>query len=101
MVSKVSRPGRDRRPDVIAAEAASLRERIVAASRRYFLVQGFRRVTMAELADELGISKKTLYTYFRGKTELLEAMLLGKFHEIETELGSISRECESDFVAGL
>ena len=51
------------------------RQRIVEAARAHFLSHGFRSVTMDDLATELGISKKTLYTHFPGKFDLLEAVL--------------------------
>jgi AcrR family transcriptional regulator len=36
------------------------RQRIVSAARAHFFIHGFRRVTTDDLADQLGISKKTL-----------------------------------------
>ncbi len=51
----------------------SKRQRIVDATRVHFFSHGFRRVTMDDLAAELGISKKTLYAHFPGKFDLLEA----------------------------
>ena len=38
-------------------------------------VKGFYRVTMDELAKEAGVSKRTLYRYFQGKDEIVEATL--------------------------
>jgi AcrR family transcriptional regulator len=64
-------------------------QRIVAAARRHFFAHGFRSVTMDDLAEELGMSKKTLYASFAGKTDLLRAVLLDKFRSIETDLERI------------
>ena len=64
-------------------------QRIVEAARRHFLAHGFRSVTMDDLAEELGMSKKTLYASFSGKTDLLRAVLLDKFRSIETDLEGI------------
>ena len=47
-------------------------ERIVAGARKHFFVHGFWSVTMDDLANELAISKKTLYTRFQSKAALLE-----------------------------
>lgn len=77
------------------------RRRIVAAARRHFLARGFRRVTMDELAEELGMSKKTLYAHFPGKADLLRAVLLAKLAEAEAEMGRITAECAADFLGGL
>jgi AcrR family transcriptional regulator len=77
------------------------RQRIVAAARRHFLAHGFRNVTMDDLADELGMSKKTMYANFPGKSALLEAVLLDKFRELEAELAEVTSQCASDFLSGL
>lgn len=37
-----------------------------------FLNLGFKSITMDDLAHELGISKKTIYSHFKNKTELVE-----------------------------
>src|SRR6184192_3331632 len=62
------------------------RQRIVEAARGHFFSHGFRSVTMDDLAFELGISKKTLYAYFPGKFDLLEAVLADKFAGVEAKL---------------
>ncbi|MGH8100838.1 MAG: TetR/AcrR family transcriptional regulator, partial [Chthoniobacterales bacterium] len=36
------------------------RQRILGAARAHFFSHGFRSVTMDDLAEELGVSKKTL-----------------------------------------
>jgi AcrR family transcriptional regulator len=46
---------------------------------------------MDDLAAELGMSKKTLYTHFPGKEELVKAVLLDKVQEVETDLSQLSR----------
>ncbi len=74
-----------------------IRERIVARARGYFFAHGFRAVTMDDLAEELGMSKKTLYAHFRSKTALLEAVIDDKFNGMSTVLARIMRENRSDF----
>src|SRR5262245_39265398 len=91
---------REKRPQESPAEKPAGR-RIVAAARRHFLAHGFRRVTMDDLAEELGMSKKTLYAHFPSKAALLEAVLLDKSRAIEAEVARITSECSSDFLAGL
>lgn len=80
---------------------SSARQRIIGAARDHFLAHGFHSVTMDDLAEELGMSKKTIYAHFPAKSVLLEAMLLDKFRCAEEELASITSECSDDFVAGL
>jgi AcrR family transcriptional regulator len=80
-----------RRPPKDSAERSAL-QRIIAAARRHYLSQGFRRVTMDDLAEELGMSKKTIYAGFPSKIALLKAVLLNKFDEIEEDLRRITSD---------
>jgi len=73
------------------------RHRIVDAARGHFFSHGFRSVTMDDLAEELGISKKTLYAYFPGKFDLLEAVLAHKFTDVEATLKEVTRAHPDDF----
>src|ERR1044071_6111814 len=75
-------------------------QRIVSEARRHFFDHGFRRVTMDDLAGELGMSKKTLYGQFSSKHVLLEAVLLDKFRNIERDLRRIT-STSSDVTAAL
>ena len=77
------------------------RQRIVAAARQYFFAHGFRVVTMDDLAAELGMSKKTLYTHFPSKIALVEAVINDKFQALETKLREIDAEYASDFPGAL
>jgi AcrR family transcriptional regulator len=79
----------------------SIHRRIVDAARLHFFSHGFRSVTMDDLAGELGISKKTLYAYFPGKVELLEAVLADKFAGVEARLKDATRAHRHNFLATL
>lgn len=82
-------------------EPHSASRRIVAAARRHFLAHGFRGVTMEDLADELGMSKKTLYACFPSKDALLEAVLLEKFRSVEADLARLTSTRSPDVLAAL
>jgi len=73
----------------------------VDAARAHFFSHGFRSVTMDDLAEELGISKKTLYAYFPGKFDLLEAVLADKLTCVEATLKEVTRAHPDDFPATL
>ena len=67
----------------------NIRQRIIEASRERFYAMGFSKVTMDEMASELGISKKTMYKYFPSKDDLIDAItewqmirVLGRVKEI-------------------
>src|SRR6516164_7178805 len=80
---------------------SSVRQRIVDAARAHFFSHGFRSVTMDDLAEELGVSKKTIYTHFPGKFDLLEAVLADKFAGVEAMLKKVSRTRLHDLPATL
>src|SRR6059058_515668 len=79
----------------------SFRQRIVDAARAHFFSHGFRSVTMDDLAEELGISKKTIYAHFPGKFDLLEAVLADKLMSVEATLSEVTRAHPKDFPATL
>jgi AcrR family transcriptional regulator len=76
-------------------------QRIVEAARAHFFSHGFRSVTMDDLAEELAISKKTVYAHFPSKIALLEAVLADKFAGVEAKLEEIARAYPHDFSAAL
>jgi AcrR family transcriptional regulator len=84
------RPPQERRRDNPAAQ------RIVTAARAHFFAHGFRRVTMDDLAEELGMSKKTLYASFPSKAALLQAVLMDKFRNVESDLDAIMAQRSDD-----
>lgn len=49
-----------------------MKESILHKATELFLEQGFKSVTMDDLANEMGISKKTIYSHFKNKTQLVE-----------------------------
>jgi len=53
-----------------------IKEKIICFSRSQFLKYGIRSVTMDMIADQMGISKRTIYENFSNKDELLENCIL-------------------------
>jgi AcrR family transcriptional regulator len=74
---------------------------IVAGARRHFFAHGFRGVTMDDLAEELAMSKKTLYAHFPSKTALLEAVIADKLARVEADLKGVTDQAREDFPAQL
>lgn len=56
-------------------------QRIIATAIRLFKKLGVRSVTMDQIANEAGVSKRTIYETFKDKTDLLAACL--QVHEDE------------------
>ncbi|WP_033957349.1 TetR/AcrR family transcriptional regulator [Psychroserpens jangbogonensis] len=59
-----------------------MREQIILKSADLFLNLGFKSVTMDDIANEMGISKKTIYVHFSNKTKLVEAVTFNLFDKI-------------------
>jgi len=64
-------------------EDNEIKERILKKAEEMFTQFGFSRVTMEEIAADLGMSKKTLYKFFPGKEQLLKEMVSTKKCELE------------------
>jgi DNA-binding XRE family transcriptional regulator len=66
-----------------------MRERIIDKATELFLTLGFKSVTMDDIANELGISKKTIYVHFPNKTKLVESTTLHMFETISCGIDHI------------
>jgi len=49
--------------------------RILQAAHELFYIRGYRSVTIKDLADKMGMSKKTIYQYFTSKEEIATAVV--------------------------
>jgi AcrR family transcriptional regulator len=60
----------------LTAETAdsAKRRQIIEGARSVFLAQGFDAASMGEIARKAGVSKGTLYVYFKSKEDLFEAI---------------------------
>ena len=75
-------------------------ERILEKSNELFLNLGFKSVTMDEIATSLGVSKKTIYKYYKNKTELVAAVT---HHMVDTICSGVDsiRELERNPIVEL
>ena len=60
---------------MFSMEPLSTRERIVAAANRLFYREGIRGVSVDAVAEEAGLTKRSLYYHFKSKDDLIEAYL--------------------------
>lgn len=72
-------------------------DRIIAQAKTMFFTQGYSKVLMADLARQLGMSKKTLYQYFSGKEELLNIIIREHGLEIQEEVERMLAKNDLDF----
>lgn len=66
-----------------------MREKILYKATDMFLTFGFKSVTMDDLANEMGISKKTIYSHFENKTKLVEESTMHMFWFISNGIDEI------------
>ncbi len=52
----------------------AIEKRIITTSSELFFKHGLRNVTMDDIAHKLGISKKTLYQYYKDKNEIVSTI---------------------------
>lgn len=67
-----------------------MRDKIIQTASKLFLTIGFKSVTMDDIAQEMGISKKTIYSHFSNKTELVKESTLCVFNEISCGINTIT-----------
>ena len=66
------------------------KERISAKAEELFMRFGIRSVSMDDIANHLGMSKKTLYQYYADKDELVHAVVSNHITCLETDCITIS-----------
>ncbi|MDT0675168.1 TetR/AcrR family transcriptional regulator [Autumnicola musiva] len=69
-----------------------MREKILNTASEMFLAYGFKSVTMDDIADKLGISKKTIYANFSTKVKLVEATVHHLFSVVQEGIKKIQSE---------
>lgn len=61
-------------PRVVPEYKEIARQKIIQASIKLFIEKGYHGTTMDEIGAEIGVSKGTVYTYFKTKEELLKTI---------------------------
>jgi AcrR family transcriptional regulator len=79
----------------------AVRSRILFAARATFDRHGFLRVTMEEIARDLGISKKTLYKHFATKELLVRAAAQLFMAESAARMDAMLCEAHANFIERL
>ena len=61
------------------------KEEVIEAARELFCKYGYRKVSMDEIAKKSNVTKKTIYTYFKDKNDLIKYFAyeeIGKMKQI-------------------
>lgn len=66
-----------------------MKDKILQKATDMFLSLGYKSVTMDDISKDLGISKKTIYTHFSNKTDLVKESTHQLFEQVEGGINSI------------
>lgn len=75
-----------------------MEEEIIEQAIRLFLQYGFKSITMDEIAQQMRISKKTIYTYFSTKEDLVEKASLIHHSRIMERLQTIAKQAKDPII---
>jgi len=79
----------------------ALKLRILNRADELFQKFGFTKVTMDEIAQSLGMSKKTIYKFFKGKKELIFSILDYRKLEVSNYVKESMKRTDLDFITKL
>lgn len=76
-------------------------DQIVAAAAEVIIRLGYDKTTMSDIAEEAGLSRRTIYLYFKGKEELFEELLYREYLQYaQTWLEQIEADPRGGTVGG-
>jgi AcrR family transcriptional regulator len=85
----------------IASPRVTHRERLLAAAARFTSEHGWGELTMAKLADLVGVSRQTVYNELGGKPQLAEAMVLRELELFLDVVDSAFQDNPDDLVRAI
>jgi len=59
------------------------KKEIMAAARKIIIERGYKKTSVQEITNEVGIAKGSFYTYFKSKSELVVALILDRISNIK------------------
>ena len=69
-------------------------EQIIESARFFFNKYGYKRVSMDEIAKSAGVTKKTVYSYFSSKEELLKYFIKEEIQNMKKIVEDVEAEDE-------
>lgn len=76
-------------------ENHEIRAKILTGAEELFMKYGIRSVSMDNIANHLGVSKKTLYQYFTDKDEIVESVTKAHLEEQEKQLTAVHQNTKN------
>lgn len=75
-----------------------LKNRILEAAKENFFSNGFSKTTMEELAQSMGMSKKTIYKFFSSKDEIVKEITREKLYTINAQCECFRSDNSVEFI---
>ncbi|GHO47458.1 TetR/AcrR family transcriptional regulator [Ktedonospora formicarum] len=76
-------------------------EQIFRAAAAVIIRQGYDKTTMSDIADEGGVSRGTVYLYFKGKEEPFDALLSWEWTQyVQTWLDAVESDSRGGTMGG-
>lgn len=72
-------------------------EQIIETARKLFHKFGFKKVSMDEIAKEAGVTKRTIYTYFPSKEDLLKYFIMEEIKHMKSIIEEVENNNEDFF----
>jgi AcrR family transcriptional regulator len=85
----------------VASAPVTHRDRLLVAAARFTAEHGWGELTMAKLAELVGVSRQTVYNEIGGKPQLAEAMVLRKLELFLEVVDSAFQDNPRDFVQAI
>jgi AcrR family transcriptional regulator len=85
----------------VAPAPVTHRDRLLAAAARFTAEHGWAELTMAKLADLVGVSRQTVYNEIGGKPQLAEAMVLRELEHFLAVVDSAFLDFPEDLVKAI
>lgn len=79
-----------KKKNVIRGKRRDKRGEILGIAADYFLAHGYEGTSINEMARESGISKESIYRYFRSKKKLFGAVIDRELEDYQTRLRAVS-----------
>ena len=73
-------------------ENSRTRDQFIDAAKTLFVQKGYDGTTMIDIAEEAGLSRRTLYAYFESKVEVFQAVVNSEVEKVLTQLSEYARQ---------
>lgn len=68
------------------------RQKVIETAKKLFSEYGFKKVSMDLIAQKSGVTKKTIYTYFKDKDDLLKYFIFEEYRKMEKIASDIEKK---------